>query len=63
MLLLSQFRYFTFARQGLILGAFDYIVKPIEENVLSELLNKVEEFREKNAGKDYHTAKVKILVQ
>lgn len=60
--LLSEFSDFTFARQALVLGAFDYIVKPIEEGILSDLLDRVEQFLEKQMGKDYHTIEVKRLV-
>ena len=38
--LLSDFSEFEYARQGLILGAFDYIPKPVDANELSGLLSR-----------------------
>ena len=42
--LLSDHSEFGFARQGLVLGAFDYIVKPVDEAVMSNLLSRVRDF-------------------
>lgn len=41
---LSEYAEFSYARQGMLLGAFDYIVKPIDANELSELLKRAEAF-------------------
>ena len=38
--LLSEYSDFNYAKQGIILGAFDYIVKPIEEEDLKNLLER-----------------------
>ncbi len=38
--LLSSYNEFEYARQGLVLGAFDYIVKPISDKNLSEVLQR-----------------------
>lgn len=38
--LLSEYSDFSYAKQGIILGAFDYIVKPIEEEELKSLLER-----------------------
>lgn len=37
----SSYDEFEYARQGLILGAFDYILKPIDEKKLGEVLRRV----------------------
>lgn len=37
----SSYDEFEYARQGLILGAFDYILKPIKETQLEDVLNRV----------------------
>ncbi|MBH1942262.1 response regulator [Mobilitalea sibirica] len=42
--LVSDFSEFEFARQGIILGAFDYIPKPIDANELSCLLTRAKSF-------------------
>jgi len=38
--LLSEYSEFEYARQGIVYGAFDYIVKPIKEDKILELLKK-----------------------
>lgn len=39
-ILVSSYNEFEYARQGLILGAFDFIVKPMTEESLSEVLER-----------------------
>ena len=39
-ILLSEFTEFEYARQGIILGAFDYIVKPITNDKLKDVLER-----------------------
>lgn len=36
----SSYDEFEYARQGLILGAFDYLLKPVEQKKLTEVLNR-----------------------
>lgn len=36
----SSYDEFEYARQGLILGAFDYLLKPVEQKKLAEVLNR-----------------------
>lgn len=38
--LLSEYSEFDYARQGLVLGAFDYVVKPVQEDDLEKLLQR-----------------------
>lgn len=42
--LVSDHSEFHYARQGLVLGAFDYIVKPLEEHALKEVLERAKTF-------------------
>lgn len=42
--LMSDYSDFSYVRQGLILGAFDYMVKPIEEGELNKILQRAEKF-------------------
>lgn len=44
--LLSDHSEFHYARRGLVLGAFDYMVKPVEEQELKQLLVRAKEFIE-----------------
>lgn len=39
--ILSGYSTFEYARQGIVLGAFDYLLKPIENSKLSEVLSRV----------------------
>lgn len=42
--LLSEYCEFRYARQGIVLGAFDYLVKPPEESALLELFGRARSF-------------------
>lgn len=42
--LMSDHSEFNYARQGLVLGAFDYMVKPVEEEELRKLLQRVRDY-------------------
>ncbi len=39
----SSYDEFEYARQGLILGAFDYILKPVNEKQMEDVLNRVKQ--------------------
>lgn len=41
-IILSGFRYFEYAQKAIQLGAFDYLVKPLKEESISQILDKVE---------------------
>jgi two-component system response regulator YesN len=43
-ILFSSFKNYSIVRQGFLQGAFDYIVGPITENKINELLDRVNEF-------------------
>jgi two-component system response regulator YesN len=42
--LMSDYTDFSFARQGIVLGAFDYLVKPVTVNELTKLLYRISEY-------------------
>ncbi len=44
--LLSDFTEFSYAKQGIVLGAFDYISKPVNEEELAKLLQRAGQFIE-----------------
>lgn len=58
--LLSDYSEFRYARQGLILGAFDYMVKPVAEDELDKLLQRAKEFI---SGKRLEQQRIKQLEQ
>lgn len=43
-LLLSEFADFNYAKEGILNGAFDYILKPVDENIISEAFDRVYKF-------------------
>lgn len=49
-ILLSEYTEFEYARQGLILGAFDYIVKPITNEGLISVLERIKPKLESNSN-------------
>lgn len=55
---LSEYTEFEYARQALVYGAFDYIVKPVNEENMKNLLLKVKEFLNK---KKLEKEKIKSL--
>jgi len=42
--ILSEYSEFNYARQGIVLGAFDYIVKPANEESIGEMLKRSKKF-------------------
>ena len=44
---LSEYTEFEYARQGIVYGAFDYIVKPVNQDKIERVLVKVKEYIEK----------------
>ncbi|AIQ13306.1 response regulator transcription factor [Paenibacillus durus] len=46
-IILSSYRYFEYAQRALRLGAFDYVLKPVKEETIGVLLDKVRESIEK----------------
>lgn len=51
--LLSEYTDFEYARQGLIMGAFDYIVKPMDEEKLASMLARCRGFLQTRTDTEY----------
>ncbi|WP_024834420.1 response regulator transcription factor [Ruminiclostridium josui] len=54
--LISEHSEFNYAREGIVLGAFDYLVKPVTEASLLELLLRSEEYLKAN----YSTSRINL---
>ncbi|QWU14134.1 two-component system, response regulator YesN [Paenibacillus sophorae] len=50
-IILSSYRYFEYAQRAIRLGAFDYVLKPVKEESIGVLLDKVRESIEKEKRK------------
>ncbi|MDE5861653.1 MAG: response regulator [Ruminococcus sp.] len=48
----SSYDEFEYARQGLILGAFDYLLKPVDEKKLAQVLGRLKEHIEATAQEE-----------
>lgn len=55
----SSYNEFEYARQGMILGAFDYILKPVQEMQLGRVLERVQEKLAEQQSFDYLDSVVK----
>jgi YesN/AraC family two-component response regulator len=53
---ISSYDDFEYARQGLVLGAFDYILKPVKENTIHEVLERLKTVLNKNSELPSHIA-------
>lgn len=58
--ILSEYSEFNYARQGIILGAFDYLVKPANEETMSKLLKRTKNFLDKIYNKEIDLSNVSI---
>lgn len=60
--LLSEYSDFSYAKQGIVLGAFDYIVKPIDQEVLKELLKRCGDHLDSIHGEVvWHHSEMRVL--
>lgn len=63
-ILLSEYADFEYARKGLVLGAFDYIIKPVKSNSLSKVLGRAKQFLEDEEMKQHEfNAECRILIE
>ncbi len=60
--LLSEYTDFEYARQGLIMGAFDYIVKPMDEQKLANVLERCRAFLGKQSVTEYPEFEEKAVI-
>lgn len=49
--IMSEYSEFNYARQGIVLGAFDYIVKPADKEEISELLKRTKKYLDAHKSK------------
>ena len=60
--LLSEYADFEYAKRGLVLGAFDYCLKPIDNENLASLLERAKDFLDCIEKENYYQADLKLLV-
>ncbi len=53
-ILISSYGEFEYAREGLVLGAFDYIVKPFQESALDAVLSRAAAYLSSRGTEDRH---------
>ena len=59
--LLSEYSEFQYAREGLVLGAFDYLVKPVDQKALLDLLERVRDFLSHREEEARYTGEIALL--
>lgn len=59
--LLSDYSEFSYARQGIILGAFDYMSKPVNENELGCLLKRAKDYLDNEKQEKERVRKLEVL--
>lgn len=60
-LILSSYSEFEFAKKAIELEVFDYILKPVDENILKETIEKVKKrINEKHAFAEYKNKKIEV---
>ena len=62
-ILVSSYGEFEYAREGLVLGAFDYIVKPFREEQLSEVLRRAAQSLSAHTDEDSQYALVRETLE
>ncbi len=50
MILFSEFAEFSYAKEGIINGAFDYLVKPVDEEALMNTFHRVRQYLDSLSG-------------
>ena len=60
---LSEYGEFEYARQGIVYGAFDYIIKPVNEEKLRKLIEKAAKHIEKKKIEEEKIEKLKVQVE
>ena len=54
-ILLSEYSDFEYAKEGIVYGAFDYIVKPTDDETIEKVLTRAEEFVEGGPVQQYYS--------
>jgi two-component system response regulator YesN len=63
LILLSTYTDFEYAQQGIRLGVFDYMTKPVDDNILSEMLARVRRHLDENRQAHLRIEEEKRLVE
>ncbi|MBP1967258.1 response regulator [Paenibacillus aceris] len=58
-IILSGYRYFEYAQKAIQLGAFDYLVKPVKEESIAQILDKVESSIQKEKTNQLENEEIK----
>lgn len=58
-IILSGYRYFEYAQKAIQLGAFDYLVKPVKEESIAQILEKVESSIQKEKTNQLENEEIK----
>ena len=61
--LLSDYTEYSYAREGILHGAFDYLGKPVEQTKLSDLLKRVKEYLDGKNAEQKIIEQLKIMVE
>lgn len=61
--LLSDYSDFRYARKGLVLGAFDYMLKPVDESELSSVLQRVKSFIKKKRNEQKRIKELELKLE
>lgn len=59
---LSGFSDFSYARQGIVLGAFDYILKPVDESNLSNVLSRAKLYLDEKSSETQFQSKLSSFI-
>lgn len=63
LILLSTYTDFEYAQQGIRLGVFDYMTKPVDDTILSEMLDRVRTHLDENRQAHIRMEKEKKLIE
>jgi two-component system response regulator YesN len=61
--LLSEYQKFSYVRQGMVLGAFDYIAKPVSEADLEKLLRRAAPYLAEKAAKEKYLHQLEVQLE
>ena len=62
-ILLSEYSDFEYAKKGLVYGAFDYIVKPVDDGKVSAVLERAQNFLEAEYSNQFYSFREIELIE